>query len=475
MLFNSVEFGLFLPLVFLLYWFVLSRNLRLQNLFIVAASYFFYGWWDPRFLVLIFASSLTDYSVGRALGFVENARARKILLGISLVFNLGLLGFFKYCNFFLASSVELLRSLGLAPNPTSLKVILPVGISFYTFQSLTYTIALYRREMEPTRSLVDYCAFVSFFPQLVAGPIERAKVLLPQIVKKRTFDYALATSGARRILWGLFKKVVVADTCAVQADAIFSNYHNLGGSTLLLGVVYFAFQVYGDFSGYSDIAIGVGRLFGFNLGENFALPYFSRDVREFWSRWHISLSTWFRDYVYIPLGGNRCSKIHRVRNILVTFTLSGLWHGANWTYVFWGMLHGLYYIPAILLGQRGRYSGIVAQGRVLPSPVEALRVGFTFALVLVAWVFFRAASLHDATGYLCGMASPTLFSFPTSRRAGLLFVLVLVVVEWFQREKKDALETHKLPSVVRWSGYVAITTVILAYYTSERAFIYFQF
>lgn len=475
MLFNSLEFALFLPVVFALYWFVLGRSLRLQNLFLVGASYFFYGWWDPRFLLLILISSLTDYSVGRALGRAESPRARKALLGVSLLCNLGLLGFFKYYNFFLGSAVELLQNLGLSPNPTSLKVILPVGISFYTFQSLTYTIGLYRREMRPTMDVVQYCAFVSFFPQLVAGPIERAQALLPQFAQRRTFDYRKGVAGARRILWGLFKKVVVADTCATHVDAIFSNYDSLAGSTLLLGIVYFAFQIYGDFSGYSDVAIGVGRLFGFDLGENFTLPYLSRDIREFWTRWHISLSTWFRDYVYFPLGGGRCSNVRRVRNILLTFTLSGLWHGANWTYVSWGLVNGLCYVPVILLSNRCQRSAIVAQGRMLPSPLEALQMAGTFSLVLIGWVFFRAASLHDAVGYLHGLFSPTLFSPPARRASALVFILMLAAVEWFQREKKDPLDMGEFPSVVRWLVYLALTVLILACYSGERVFIYFQF
>jgi alginate O-acetyltransferase complex protein AlgI len=338
MLFNSLDFAVFLPIVFALYWFVTNHNLKLQNALIVAASYVFYGWWDWRFLSLIIFSTLVDYSIGRRLKNEEKQSTRKILLWTSIIVNLGFLGFFKYYNFFLDNFIAAFSFFGQEIQPNTLNIILPVGISFYTFQTLSYTIDVYKKKLEPTEDFIAFSAFVCFFPQLVAGPIERATNLLPQFYKKRTFEYDKAVDGMRQILWGLFKKVVIADNCAEYANLIFNNYQDYNGSTLLLGAIFFTFQIYGDFSGYSDIAIGTSRLFGFNLMQNFATPYFSRDIAEFWRRWHISLSTWFRDYLYIPLGGSRGGTWMKVRNTFIIFLVSGFWHGANWTFIVWGGL-----------------------------------------------------------------------------------------------------------------------------------------
>jgi len=329
MLFNSIDFAIFLPIVFVLYWFVINKNLKWQNAFIVVASYVFYGWWDWRFLSLITFSIVVDYFIGVFLGKEENQRKRKLLLWISICVNLGFLGFFKYYNFFVDNFVAAFSFFGMDIKAQSLNIILPVGISFYTFQALSYTIDVYKRRLEPTKDFIAFAAFVSFFPQLVAGPIERATNLLPQFYKKRTFDYSKAVDGLRQILWGLFKKVVIADNCAQFANQIFNNSADMNGSTLLLGVLFFTFQIYGDFSGYSDIAIGTARLFGFDLMRNFNFPYFSRDIAEFWRRWHISLSTWFRDYLYIPLGGSHGGTWTKIRNTFIIFIVSGFWHGAK--------------------------------------------------------------------------------------------------------------------------------------------------
>ena len=339
MLFNSIEFAIFLPIVFILYWFVTNRNLKIQNILLVCASYLFYGWWDWRFLSLIFFSSIVDYLVGIGLSKTEKTGKRKFLLLISIFVNLGFLGVFKYFNFFAENFAQAFTLFGSSIEPNRLNIILPVGISFYTFQTLSYSIDVYKKKLQPTKDIVAFFAFVSFFPQLVAGPIERATNLLPQFYKKREFSYDKATDGMRQILWGLFKKMVIADNCARLVNDIFDNFETFSGSTLLFGIVLFAFQIYGDFSGYSDIAIGTSRLFGFNLKRNFAFPYFSRDIAEFWRRWHISLSTWFRDYVYIPLGGSRGGKFSQVRNIFIIFIVSGFWHGANWTFIVWGALN----------------------------------------------------------------------------------------------------------------------------------------
>jgi alginate O-acetyltransferase complex protein AlgI len=480
MLFNSVEFLIFLPIVFFIYWFVLKNSLKLQNLFLLIAGYTFYGWWDWRFLFLLMLSTTVDYTVGLSLNKTQDERRRKLILLISVLFNITLLGFFKYFNFFADSLTTLLTSLGVQVNPVSLNVILPVGISFYTFQSLSYTIDVYKRKLEPSRDAISFYAFVSFFPQLVAGPIERAVRLLPQFNAKRIFNPEQAKDGIKQALWGMFKKVVIADNLAPSVQAIFSHSSDYNGSTLFLGVFYFAIQIYCDFSGYSDIAIGTARLFGFNLMRNFAFPYFSRDIAEFWRRWHISLSTWFRDYVYISLGGNRGSKLQQIRNTLITFTVSGFWHGANWTFVFWGFLNGLYYVPGILFGnikeKKKQTSEIVAHGRYLPTMREAGAILLTFFLTLIAWVFFRSANIHDSFAYLGHMFSRSLFELPSGIfKANILLIIVLLVIEWVQRDKVHPLQFGKLPVYVRWLAYYILLFLILNKGGQQASFIYFQF
>jgi len=370
MLFNSVDFAIFLPIVFVLYWFVTNKNLKLQNLLIVVASYLFYGWWDYRFLALILFSTVVDYTIGVQLSNEDKFARRKLLLWISILVNLGLLGFFKYYNFFLDNFITAFSFFGTPITGSSLNIILPVGISFYTFQTLSYTIDVYKRNLKPTHDFIAFSAFVSFFPQLVAGPIERASNLLPQFYVKRTFDYGKAVDGLRQILWGLFKKIVIADGCAQFANEIFNNSEMYNGSTLFLGALFFTFQIYGDFSGYSDIAIGTSRLFGFNLKQNFAFPYFSRDMAEFWRRWHISLSTWFRDYLYIPLGGSKGGTRMKIRNTFIIFIVSGFWHGANWTFIVWGALNALYFLPLLLANKNRSNLGVVAEGKLLPTLKE---------------------------------------------------------------------------------------------------------
>lgn len=383
MLFNSIDFAVFLPVVFLLYWFVFKR-LFWQNILLLVASYVFYGWWDPRFLILILFSTVVDYTIGVQLGKHEERRKRKLLLWTSIAVNLGLLGFFKYYNFFVENFIEAFTFFGFEIKTGLLNIILPVGISFYTFQTLSYTIDVYRRKLEPTRDFISFSAFVSFFPQLVAGPIERATHLLSQFYRKREFDYGLAVDGLRQILWGLFKKVVIADNCAEYANIIFNNYEDYSGSSLLLGAFFFAFQIYGDFSGYSDIAIGISRLFGFDLMKNFAFPYFSRDIAEFWRRWHISLSTWFRDYLYIPLGGSHGGTWMKVRNTFIIFLVSGFWHGANWTFILWGALNALYFLPLLLSNRNRKNLDDIAENGWLPSFKDVIKMGLTFTLVTFA-------------------------------------------------------------------------------------------
>ncbi len=484
MLFNSVDFAIFLPTVFLLYWFVFHKNRTVQNLFIVAASYLFYGWWDWRFLSLILFSSLVDYSIGIMLSNTTNRFRRKIWLCISIIVNLGFLGFFKYYHFFLDNFIAAFSLFGMALPKRGLSIILPVGISFYTFQTLSYSIDVYRKKLQPTSDLFAFFAFVSFFPQLVAGPIERATHLLPQFYSKRAFRYNDAVNGLRQILWGLFKKLVIADNCAVYVNTIFSHSADASGSTLLLGAFLFTFQIYGDFSGYSDIAIGTAALFGFKLKRNFNFPYFSRDIAEFWRRWHISLSTWFRDYLYIPLGGNRGTSLTKTRNIFLIFTISGFWHGASWNYVVWGVVHALLFLPLSMLGTNRNHLDIVAKGRYLPSAKESGQIMATFCQVMLAWIFFRAETLSHATEYISGIFSTSLFTEPQFRgdqkyMVTIYLLLAFILVEWISKERSHPLadiERH-IPKAGRWLLYI-ITILITYYYgnfSESIEFIYFQF
>ena len=478
MLFNSIDFAIFLPLVFILYWFVTERNLILQNLLIVISSFIFYGWWDWRFLSLLVFSASIDYIVGLALAKQQEKRKRQLLLFVSIFVNLGLLGFFKYYNFFLASFVQAFSFFGQEISVSSLKIVLPVGISFYTFQALSYSIDVYKRKLEPTSDLIAYFAFISFFPQLVAGPIERATQLLPQFYRKRTFDYSNAADGMRQILWGLFKKIVIADNCAVYVNRIFENYVEYSGSTLLLGAILFAIQIYCDFSGYSDIALGTAKLFGFSLMRNFAFPYFSRDIAEFWRRWHISLTTWFRDYVYIPLGGSRASTLMKVRNTFIVFLLSGFWHGANWTFIAWGLINAVYFLPLLLSNKNRQHTDSVAQGKILPSLKELIQMGATFSMTMVAWIFFRADSLTSAIGYLKILFSRSLFTYPQVRPiTTIILVGLFIFAEWLQREKQHALQLDgiKIPGAVRWGVYYCVIIATVLFGGRQQEFIYFQF
>jgi len=478
MLFNSIDFAIFLPIVFLLYWFVAHKHLQLQNMLVVAASYLFYGWWDWRFLSLIIFSTVVDYTVGRKLGHEKNKNRRLFLLWVSILVNIGFLGFFKYYNFFVDNFTAAFSLFGQDLQSKSLDIILPVGISFYTFQTLSYTIDVYREKLSPTADFVAFSAFVSFFPQLVAGPIERATHLLPQFNTHRQFDYSKAVDGLRQILWGLFKKVVVADTCAKYANEIFNHSGEYGGSTLVMGALFFTFQIYGDFSGYSDIAIGTSRLFGFDLLQNFRFPYFSRDIAEFWRRWHVSLSTWFRDYLYIPLGGSKGGNWMRIRNTFIIFTVSGFWHGANWTFIVWGALNALYFIPLLLTRSNRKNLDIVAKGKYLPGLKEFFQILSTFVLTLLAWVVFRAEDVAHAISYFATIFSKSLFTLPEVRPRNLLLLLVgFILVEWFGRQGQYAIEIlgHSWSRPFRWGVYFVMAMVILLMGGSEQQFIYFQF
>lgn len=507
MLFNSYEYLIFLPTIFLLYWYVFSKNLKARNVFLLVVSYVFYGWWDWRFLGLIAASSALDYWCGLKMGSViarrndeaiskegnsinsETAspprriavtRNPKFYLTLSIAFNLGLLGFFKYFNFFIESTAELIQRLGFQANIHTLNLILPVGISFYTFQTLSYTIDVYRGRMEPTKDLIAFFAYVSFFPQLVAGPIERAANLLPQFFKKKEFDYSLAMDGMRQILWGLFMKVVIADNCAVFVNQAFSNPEGQPASNLLIGAVFFSFQIYGDFGGYSNIAIGTGKLFGFKLMQNFAFPYFSRDIAEFWRRWHISLSTWFRDYLYIPLGGSKGSKFQSLRNILIIFLVSGFWHGANWTFIVWGGINALLFIPLFWFGKNRVNIGIVAQNHAYPTFYELGQILLTFSFTTLAWIFFRSPDLSTAGTYFTHLFSSSILSKPAMDIRVYLFiawVLIFMLVEWMGRKEEFAIQKMALgkPAIFRYGFYYGLVMAVFLFARKEQEFIYFQF
>ena len=482
MLFNSIQFAIFLPIVFLLYWFVFDRfiskskwQLRLQNAFVVVASYVFYGWWDWRFLLLIAFTSFCSWGSGILIGNADSKKKAKTWMWLNIVLNLGILALFKYYDFFVTEFAELFN---ISTDGLLLKVILPVGISFYTFQALSYSIDVFRGKIEPTKDIVAFFAFISFFPQLVAGPIERATNLLPQFLKKREFNYDNAADGMRQILWGLFKKIVVADNCAVYVDQVFSTYTEQTGSTLLLAAIFFTFQIYGDFSGYSDIAIGTAKLFGVKLMRNFNVPYFSRDIAEFWRRWHISLTTWFRDYVYIPLGGSRVSKAKVIRNTFIIFLVSGFWHGANWTFIAWGAYHAILFLSLILTGKNRKYTNQVAEGRWLPSLKEVGQMLLTFFLAVIGWIIFRAESIGQTWEYLCGICNRSLFTFPAAKGYTALGfnILLLIVVEWIQSDKPFILDLSSIKkSYLRWSIYLALLFVLFAFGGHATNFIYFQF
>lgn len=482
MLFNSIDFAVFLPVIFLLYWFIVNKNLKLQNFLIVAASSLFYGWWDWRFLLLIFFSTIVDYLIGLQLSKQKNQLRRKILLWSSILINLGFLGFFKYFNFFVENFTSAFSFFGAEIQSSSLNIILPVGISFYTFQTLSYSIDVYKRKLEPTNDFIAFCAFVSFFPQLVAGPIERATHLLPQFYKKRTFDYTKAVDGMRQILWGLFKKIVIADNCAEYANLIFNNSDEYSGSTLVLGALFFTFQIYGDFSGYSDIAIGTSRLFGFDLMRNFSFPYFSRDVAEFWRRWHISLSTWFRDYLYIPLGGSQGGIWMKVRNTFIIFIVSGFWHGANWTFIIWGALNAIYFLPLLLTNKNRNNLETVALGRIFPSLKELLLMCMTFGLTVFAWIFFRSENVAHAIQFITAIFENTnsflLIESYLPYKTILLLISLFVLIEWAGRDGSYALSKQGL----KWKPYYRYTYYLLLVFSimyfgnfNNNQFIYFQF
>jgi alginate O-acetyltransferase complex protein AlgI len=477
MFFNSLAFAIFLPIVFFLYWFVFNKTKSTQNALLIVASYYFYSCWDWRFLFLLVFSTFLDYYTGIQIEKGKSQASRKFWFWLSISVNLGFLGVFKYYNFFAASFADLLNSVGIQASPILLNVILPVGISFYTFHGLSYVIDIYLKRIKDEYNFVDYSLFVSYFPLLVAGPIERATHLLPQVKVKREFDFEKAKEGICQIIWGLVKKVVIADTCATYANAIFDNYTSMNSFSLILGAIYFAFQIYGDFSGYSDIALGVSKLFGLDLLRNFNYPYFSRDIAEFWRRWHISLSSWFRDYLYIPLGGSKGGIWMKIRNTFIIFVVSGFWHGANWTYLAWGFINAIYFLPLLLSNSNRNNMGAIQLKFNFDSVKVIVSILYTFSLTCIAWIFFRAKTITDAILYLKRMILSKDFSFQylDNERYSyeLLIILgIFVLVEWNNRTKVEPLSGKR--NMLKLA-FAIIAIMAFGTFSDYKEFIYFQF
>lgn len=477
MLFNSIEFLLFLPIVFILYWFVFNKKLSYQNGLVLAASYFFYGWWSKKFMGLLMLSTALDYAYGFGVAS-PNRKKAKLFLWLSIINNLGILAIFKYYNFFATQFQHGFELLGIHTHPVFLQIALPIGISFYTFHGMSYVFDIYRGKQLPVKSFVDYAMFVSFFPLLVAGPIERANHLLPQVQKPRNFNYTQAVEGCRLIIWGMFKKVVIADNLAVIVDYAFSNYQHLNGATLIIAAISFSFQIYGDFSGYSDIALGTAKMFGFELLSNFKFPYFSRDVAEFWRRWHISLSSWFRDYLYFPLGGSKSGKYKACRNTFIIFLVSGFWHGASWNFITWGFIHACGFLPLLLLNRNRKHvTDVVAQNRNLPNLKELWQITSTFAFVTIAWIFFRAHNIQLAMGYIkqIGVSiieNPSQFLLIPENSIAFVYIVPIVFGDWHLRKDERKLKVGRILSIS-----LAVITIFyyLRVFGKNISFIYFQF
>lgn len=477
MLFNSFEFLLFFPIFYILYWFVFNKKVSTQNILILISSYFFYAWWDWRFLGLLALSTILDYTYGFYVNSKNRIRA-KIFLWLSIINNLGILAIFKYYNFFALQFQEILNSLHIHADVVLLNLILPIGISFYTFHGMSYIFDIYNKKQVPIKSFVDYSVFVSFFPLLVAGPIERANHLLPQIQSKRTFSYSQSIEGCKLIIWGLFKKVVIADSLASIADLQFNNYESQNWISLLIGVIAFSFQIYGDFSGYSDIAMGISKLLGIELLSNFKFPYFSRNIAEFWRRWHISLSSWFRDYVYIPLGGSKNGNWYSIRNVFIIFLLSGFWHGASWNFIIWGFIHACGFLPLLILNRNRNFvNDVVAQNQRFPSLRELFQMMGTFAFASFAWIFFRIKDLEDSLGFIKKIAQDAWYSnidiHNTKGEDAFIYILVFLIIDWSFRKNERELNFRN-KSLNKFI-FPLLAIIILFYFGKKESFIYFQF
>lgn len=477
MIFNSIDFLIFLPIVFILYW-QLKNNINLQNLFIVVVSYIFYGWWDYRFLFLISFTSLCSFYSGIMIDYYQSDKSKKRLIAIcNILINIGILAVFKYYNFFIQSLSYLLSQFGIHLDFITINIILPVGISFYTFQALSYTIDVYRGDIKASHNIISFFAYISFFPQLVAGPIERSTNLLPQFSSIRTFKYETAIDGLRQMLWGFFKKIVVADNCAAGVNHVFAEIDSLDSISLFYGALMFSMQIYGDFSGYSDIAIGTSKIFGIKLMRNFNYPYFSRDIAEFWRKWHISLTTWFRDYLYIPMGGSRYGKLKSIKNTLIIFLTSGLWHGANWTFLLWGAYHALLFIPLLITNKNRKHLAGIAEHSIIPSFKELIQMTTTFILVLMGWIIFRAENIGIAIKYYNRMFTNFELTLPEYGKTALIWIIIMLVAEWLQRDKQHTLQIENSiqNKYIRHFIYYAIISIIIIFQGETAQFIYFQF
>ncbi len=480
MLFNSLDFLVFFVLFYFAYWFIFKRALKWQNYFLLMASYIFYAFWSIKFLGILVLSTLLDYFYGFGVASAKK-RKSKLFLILSVINNLGILVVFKYYDFFAVQFQSLLGKIGIHSNVYLLKIVIPIGISFYTFHGMSYVFDIYRKKIQPVRNFSEYAAFVSFFPLLVAGPIERADHLLPQIQRERKFNYMQSVEGCRLVLWGMFKKIVVADTLAGFVDPAFANYHNTNGMILLLAAIGFSFQIYADFSGYSDIAIGISKLLGFELISNFKFPYFSRNIAEFWKRWHISLSSWFRDYLYIPLGGSKNGRLITYRNILIIFIVSAFWHGADWKFITWGFIHACAFLPLVFLKRNHIYkTTVIAQDSFFPGAKEFVGMFITFMLVTLAWIFFRSASLTDSVKFIKILIIDVIHlnkpDFNITSNNVLLFVNVFVLVgfEWKCRKNERVLKFSD-NRYIRHLVYVFLLFSIFSNYNKIQEFIYFQF
>ncbi|MEY4834274.1 MAG: hypothetical protein RI980_389 [Bacteroidota bacterium] len=477
MFFNSLHFAVFLPIIFILYWYVFNKNKSWQNSLLIIASYYFYACWDWRFLFLLVFSTLLDYFSGIQIEKSKSVKETKFWFWLSVLINLGFLGLFKYYNFFATSFIELINGFGFQVNPVLIKVILPVGISFYTFHGLSYVIDIYYQRIKAETNFVDYSLFVSYFPLLVAGPIERATHLLPQVKVKREFNFEKAKEGLHQIIWGLVKKVVIADSCALYANEVFNHQEQMNSFSLLLGAIYFAFQIYGDFSGYSDIALGTSKLFGIDLLKNFNFPYFSRDIAEFWRRWHISLSSWFRDYLYIPLGGSKGGKWMQVRNTFIIFLVSGFWHGANWTFIAWGFLNAIYFLPLLLLNKNRNNLEDIHIKWNFEGVKTIFSILLTFSITTFAWIFFRAKSISEAILYIKNMFTNLNFESQYLNNARyvpeLLWLIgAFILFEWFHKYKTEPI-SGKHENIKLLLCILAI--LALGVFSDDKEFIYFQF
>lgn len=476
MLFNSLEFAIFLPIVFALFWFVAKGKTRLQNFILLVSSCVFYMFLIPEYILILFLAIVVDYVAGIWIDRVEGKK-RKLLLWLSVVTTCLILFVFKYYNFFIDNTNAIAKLLGWNYSIEALQIALPIGLSFHTFQSLSYVIDVYHREQKAEKDFLTYSVYVMFFPQLVAGPIERAANLLPQFHAFKKFDLKLAADGMRQILWGLFTKCVIADNCALYVNSVYNGYAHETNGSLWLAAILFSFQIYGDFSGYSNIALGTAKLFGFRLMQNFNYPYFSRDIAEFWRRWHISLTTWFRDYIYKPLGGNKRGMAITLRNTLIIFLVSGFWHGSNWTFIAWGGVNALLFVPLLLSGKNKRHFDVVAQDRLLPSFKEVFRMALTFWLTTIAWVFFRAKTMTQAGCYLQGMFSSEHLGLPKNADLKLIaLIAIFMIIEWTGRKKEHALDVVGLPTPQRRLIYTCVFLMLSFFAVYNKSeFIYFQF